>query len=208
MYLFSSDSRLSEIIFHNPAAITVLNRFGLRLGVGAETVAEAAARIGIDPAFLTVIINVCLNEDYFPEQALKGLGPDHITAYLLRSDAYYTAVQLPNISRHLDLLISRSGARDGNLRLLRRFFDDMADALGACARAETERGDWLDADWQPVADSISDLLSFFVIHLRGDYDENLAHAVVNALFTLEKDLRQTLRLRERLLRPMLRHSSR
>ena len=60
-------------------------------------------------------------------------------------------------------------------------------------------------DWQPVADSISDLLSFFVVHLRGDYNENLCNAVVSAIFTLDHDLRQTARIRRQALLPLLNH---
>lgn len=53
-----------------------------------------------------------------------------------------------------------------------------------------------------LEDKIRDLISFFIVHLKGNYDENLCVAVVSALFTLEKDIKQNNRIRERILKPL------
>ena len=185
MKLVSSHIKLADIIFHDPAAITVLNRFGIRLGVGSATLGQACALRNLDAPFVEAILNISLTEDYFPG-----------------TDRYYTRMQLPNIARHLDSLISHS-PDGGNLELLRGFFGDLSRELTARAEAELKAGHCLKDDWQPVSDTISDLLSFFVVHLRGECDENLCNAVVNAIFTLDHDLRQTARIRRQALLPLL-----
>ena len=43
----------------------------------------------------------------------------------------------------------------------------------------------------------------FVIHLRGDYDRILCHAVLFAVISLEKDICQNNRIRNRVLRPLV-----
>ena len=202
MYLFRSDHKLADIIFRDPAAITVVNRFGISLGVGSATVEETCTRLGIDTRFFLTILNTSLNEDYFPEQTLRLFDISLITDYLLETDRYYVRLQLPNISRHLDSLARCSG-REGNLELLRSFYAGMSDEITRLALGELERHECVDADWHSAEERLADLLSFFVIHLRGDYDRNLCVAVVTALFTLEKDLRQTVRIRRRILRPIL-----
>ena len=53
-----------------------------------------------------------------------------------------------------------------------------------------------------LEDKIKDLISFFVIHLKGDFDKNLCVAVISAIFILEKDIRQTNRIRDRILQPL------
>lgn len=202
MKLVSSHIKLADIIFHDPAAITVLNRFGIRLGVGSATLGQACALRNLDAPFVEAILNISLNEDYFPERALKTFTLSLLEEYLLGTDRYYTRMQLPNIARHLDSLISHS-PDGGNLELLRGFFGDLSRELTARAEAELKAGHCLKDDWQPVSDTISDLLSFFVVHLRGECDENLCNAVVNAIFTLDHDLRQTARIRRQALLPLL-----
>lgn len=202
MKLVSTHTKLADIIFHDPAAITVLNRFGIRLGVGGATLGQACAGRDLDAPFVEAILNISLNEDYFPERALKTFTLPLLEEYLLGTDRYYTRLQLPNIARHLDSLVSHS-PDGGNLELLRGFFGDLSRELTARAEAELKAGHCLKDDWQPVSDSISDLLSFFVVHLRGECDENLCNAVVNAIFTLDHDLRQTARIRCQALLPLL-----
>ena len=57
-------------------------------------------------------------------------------------------------------------------------------------------------DEKAIEDKVDDLTSFFVIHLRGEYDQNLCMAVVTSLMSLEKDIKRNDRIRERLLRPL------
>ncbi len=203
MYLFRNDHKLSEIIFRAPAAITVLNRFGINLGVGTQTVAQACTMHSIQPTFLLAILNTTLNEEYFPENALLSCSPTMLSEYLLKTDRYYIEIQLPNIQRHLHLLTQHSHNATGNLELLQTYYTDLSDRITQLARRELNDGQCNSDTWHPVEECISDLLSFFVIHLKGDYNTNLCLAVVTALFTLEQDLRSTTRIRERILRPLL-----
>jgi regulator of cell morphogenesis and NO signaling len=53
-----------------------------------------------------------------------------------------------------------------------------------------------------IEDKINDLINMFVIHLTGDYDLNLGHAVLFAIFSLKKDIKQNNRIRNRILRPI------
>lgn len=52
-----------------------------------------------------------------------------------------------------------------------------------------------------VEEKIGDLESLFVMHLKGNFDKNLALATVNAVFMLHKDVRQNNRIRNRILLP-------
>ncbi|MDE6338996.1 MAG: helix-turn-helix transcriptional regulator, partial [Muribaculaceae bacterium] len=57
-------------------------------------------------------------------------------------------------------------------------------------------------DHSGLEDKIRDLISFFVIHLKGVENHNLCMAVVSAIFILEKDIRQNNRIRNRIFRPL------
>lgn len=219
MTLFNINSKLCDIIFYDSSVISVINRFGINLGVGDYTVAEICRSHNLDENFLIVIINTFLNEKYFPERLLKTYSITKIVNYLEKTNSYYEQFQLPNIERHFNLLIMKSNADDGNLDLLKRFFDEMKNEL--LLRINFDRQEWfpqllqlgnttLDEDIEldnipesahPIEDKLNDLKSFFIIHLKGKYDVNLCQAVVSSIIALEKDLKQNNRIRERILLP-------
>ncbi len=64
--------------------------------------------------------------------------------------------------------------------------DGLGNSFGACNNVE---------------EKLNDLASIFVVHLKGEYDKNLCMAVVNAIFTLRKDINQNNRIRNRILLP-------
>ena len=128
MTLFNINSKLCDIIFYDSSVISVINRFGINLGVGDYTVAEICRSHNLDENFLIVIINTFLNEKYFPERLLKTYSITKIVNYLEKTNSYYEQFQLPNIERHFNLLIMKSNADDGNLHLLKRFLMRLRDS--------------------------------------------------------------------------------
>ena len=55
----------------------------------------------------------------------------------------------------------------------------------------------------PIEALLADLKSIMVKHLSGDYNENLCYAVIFAISSLEKDIKQHNRIRYRILTPMV-----
>lgn len=226
MPLYDRETKLCDILFHEPSAITVINRFGIYLGVGDDSVETVCAKHDVDTVFFLSIINTYLNEDYFPENILKSVNLKLIVDYLSKTDTYYEQFQLPNIERHFNSLVMHSRPNNNNnLPLLRKFFMQMKEELLANIRNDREvrfplllklqkgREELsaddvalfkaiLEDDGHLIEDKEADLLSFFIIHLRGDYDHNLCRAVVSAIFTLGKDINQNNRIRHRILRPL------
>lgn len=218
MKLYTKNTRLADVIFEHPSALTVASRFGINPGVGEYSVGSTCESRGIDTSFFLAILNTYLHEDYFPVNVLKSFSVNLILDYLTATNQYYSRVQIPNVERHFSLLINHSSG-SGNLRLLHGFFGEMKQELTARINMDCElrfpairnlekglTGDPMLSQMTEsdalVEDKTSDLLRFFVVHLSGDYDRNLCHAVVNAIFTLDKDIRQNNRIRDRILRPM------
>lgn len=223
--LIHHDTKLSDIVIAEPTALTVLNRFGIYLGLGDLTVARACDKLGIDKDFLATILNTYLHESYFPERILASFKAATIVDYLGQTNNYYAQFQLPNIERHFNLLISKSDPANNNLELMLRFFHEMNGQL--LARIADDRNHWFPAILQAeaeaearsqdadalsgdrvqepedtVEDKLGDLISMMVIHLQGDHDSNLALAVLMALANLKKDITQNNRIRNRLLLPI------
>ena len=225
MILYNSDSKLYDVVINDPSVITVINRFNIFLGLGDKTVREFCELKKIDKNFFLTILNTYINEDYFPEEILKSFSISRIIGYLEKTNNYYQEFQLPNIERHFDHLIMKSGSNDNNLSLLRKFFNELKQEL--ISRIESDNKwfpylikldniikendnkgevppsyDEISNENNLIEDILNDLKNFFIIHLHGTYDQNLCYAVINAIYTLEKDIKQNNRIRDRILMPI------
>lgn len=213
MALYNRESRLSEAIMSHPSLIPVVNRLGIRLGVGDGNIGEVCSECGIDSDFFLSVVNTFLDEEYFPANASGTFSIAKTVDYLRKTNNFYLMVQLPNIDRHFASLIERSGA-DNNIGLLRKFYQDMRSQLTECLRHDEEvlfpaLVDGMSGEieftsgYSEVEEKLHDLLYFFVEHLTGKYDLNLCTAVVTAVFSLEKDICQNNRIRNRILLPII-----
>lgn len=231
MPVYNKDSRLSEPLFHDPSLIPVYNRFGIFLGVGDLSVREACEAHEVNLEFFLAVINTYLNKDYFPGNLVEEIHVDMLLDYLEKTDSYYADAQLPNIERHFNFLLQKSvgqSAAGSSLELLRKFFFEVKEEMTLMIRNDLEywfplfRNDLPEARVRiekrindpdsisvslpfnnpTLEEKIQDLISFFVIHLKGDYDRNLLVAVVSAIYTLAKDVRQNNRIRDRILQPI------
>lgn len=216
MPLINSDTRLCDVIRQEPSIIPVVNRFGINLGVGDFSVREVCRSNSIDEKFFLAILNTFINENYFPESALKSFNVAEIVDYLDKTDTYYADFQLSNIERHFNLLLRGSLDKNTNLELMLRFFEGLKGDL--LSRIEYDRvtlfPSIISSGTMPsdcpsesfdsgVEDKLGDLKSMFIKHLTGSYDPNLCYGVVVAIVTLEKDIRQNNRIRSRILLPLV-----
>ena len=225
--MYFGSTRLADVIFDDFTIIPVLNRFGISLGVGDMDIESVCRDRNIDTEFFLMIVNVCASDGYIPDTALSSVnyGVEEVLSYLDNTNEYYASVALPNIERHFRALQDRSVNGSNNIEFLWMFFQELKKEL--LGRIDSDKEIWFPAvrrviaspraessaalaeivasvpkDEKAIEDKVDDFTSFFVIHLRGEYDQNLCMAVVTSLMSLEKDIKRNDRIRERLLRPL------
>ena len=224
MPLVYPNMRLSEVVEEHPSLIPVINRLGIRLGLGDKTVEEICKEHSIDTDFLLAVINTFLNEEYFPEKKLQTFHISQIVNYLAKTNSYYLRYQLPNIERHLDSFISMSGQENQTLNLIRKFYYSFKEELTnrikydeqtlfpLCRKFEKNisgESSHPAENYTPNQEEdtiealLADLKSIMIKHLTGEYNENLCYAVIFAICSLEKDIKQHDRIRYKILMPML-----
>ena len=226
MPLVSSNMQMSEVVEEHPSLIPVINRFGIRLGLGDKSVKMVCDTYQLDTDFFLTVINTFLNEEYFPERKLQTFHTSQIIDYLIKTNQYYLSYQLPNIERHLASFISMSTPGNNVLNLIGKFFSSFKEEL--TARIENDSAVWfpyclvlsekidehqaLDGMLQPSGNKqlddpiealLSDLKGIMIKHLSGNYNENLCYAVIFGISSLEKDIKQHNRIRYRILTPMV-----
>lgn len=219
MALVTPDTKLCEVIVEEPSVVPVINRFDIVLGVGDRTIKSICKEKGIDTSFFITILNAFIHESFFLENVTGAFNAGDVVDYLRKTNNSYLRNQLPNIERHFAALISRSDSNN-NLPLLFNFYREVKteierridsdnqwfDAIISAEQSNSEvsvAGNAVQAESDSIEDKLSDLINMFVIHLRGDYDRNLCHAVLFAVISLEKDIRQNNRIRNRVLRPLV-----
>lgn len=219
MALVTPDTKLCEVIVDEPSVVPVINRFDIVLGVGDRTIKSICKEKGIDTSFFITILNAFIHESFFLENVTGAFNAGDVVDYLRKTNNSYLCNQLPNIERHFAALISRSDSNN-NLPLLFNFYREVKteierridsdnqwfDAIISAEQSNSEvsvAGNAVQAESDSIEDKLSDLINMFVIHLRGDYDRNLCHAVLFAVISLEKDICQNNRIRNRVLRPLV-----
>ena len=219
MALVTPDTKLCEVIVDEPSVVPVINRFDIVLGVGDRTIKSICKEKGIDTSFFITILNAFIHESFFLENVTGAFNAGDVVDYLRTTNNSYLRNQLPNIERHFAALISRSDSNN-NLPLLFNFYREVKteierridsdnqwfDAIISAEQSNSEvsvAGNAVQAESDSIEDKLSDLINMFVIHLRGDYDRNLCHAVLFAVISLEKDICQNNRIRNRVLRPLV-----
>jgi len=220
MPVYSQDTMMQEVVMHDLTVLPLLNRFGILLGVSDLTIGEICERKGIDADFFLSVVNTYIKDDYTPHIDRNRWNLKDTVDFLSRTNKYYSDTLLPTIERHFSMLHERSRHLENNISYLWKFFQELKNEL--LARIRIDETIWfpalldngeklcgafrliekLPSDERAIEDKVNDLVSFFVIHLKGDYDPNLCMGVITSVFALDKEIKKNNRIRQKILRPL------
>ena len=71
MPLVYPNMQMSEVVEEHPSLIPVINRFGIRLGLGDKSVKAICEEYRLDTDFLLTVINTFLNENTSRKRSYK-----------------------------------------------------------------------------------------------------------------------------------------
>lgn len=196
MVFFDTSSILSQVIEENHQLIPVINRFGIKLGLGDKTIGDICHDADINIDFFLTILNTFVNENYFPERQLQKFDIELVFNYIKKTDAYLLHAQLYNLEKHLNAFISMSDPNNKQLELIRRLFLKFKNELTQQIEQNMMDGE------APVA-LLLDLKSIFIKHISGNFNENMCYAVLFSIDSFQKDLQKHNRIKEKILKPMI-----
>lgn len=197
MSLLHPHSVMADLLAEHNELIPVLNRFGIRLGVGDKTLRELCDERGLNVDLILTVLNVYLDDAYEPDASLTLFGVKPIADYFHQTIENYIHDLIPNIEKHLNAFIAVSGSDNEELVMLRKIFLKFKERMTLYLQT-TDR---FDDDFPD--DLLCDLKNILIKHLSADYNQNLCHAVIFSLHSFEKDLEAHNRLRDRVLRPKI-----
>lgn len=196
MVFLDTSSILSEVVEENHQLIPVINRFGIKLGLGDKNIGDICKTANINTEFFLVILNTFLNEDYFPQKKLQKFDIELVISYLKQTDTYLIHGQLHNLEKHLNAFISMSDGNSPQLKLIRRLFSEFKQELVGQIEQGMVKGD------APLS-LLTDLKSIIIKHISGNFNENMCYAVIFTIDSFQKDLEKNNRIREKVLKPMI-----
>ena len=198
MSIIKKKTVLSEVLAQHHILIPIVNRFGIRLGVGDKTIESICKEQDLNIDFILTILNVYLDENYDLEKNLKQLDLEPIAAYFNETIQDYIESLVPNIEKHLHAFIALSDPKNIELRVLQEVFFQFKEELSQ----HLEKG--LKHTGTYPHELLRDIKSILIKHVSGNFNQNLCYAVIFSIGSLESDLIIHNRLRNNLLKPKLR----
>ena len=220
--LFSSETRLSDLITAHPSLLTLLTRLGLSLGFGDRSIDDVCQDSGVDTDFFLLICNVYTFNNYVPSTAtILGTDMTGLVPYLETSHKYYVDKRLPHIERHLDAIAQKLKGRIGQVFI--SFFQEYKQEVIAHFRHEEievfphiralmtgERdktysiGEFLHTH-SDIEGKLDDLLNIVFKYLPPQVDDDNVLDVVYDILRLSEDLKKHTFIEEKIMVPLVKH---
>ena len=218
--LFSSDSRLSDLVTAHPSLLAMLTRLGISLGFGDRSIADVCESSGVDAEFFLLICNVYTFNNYVPSTAtILGTDMRDLVPYLEKSHQYYVDKRLPHIERHLDAIAKKLEGRIGQVFL--SFFKEYKNEVEAHF-AHEERdvfphiralmsgkrdttysiGEFIHTH-SDIEGKLDDLLNIVFKYLPPQVDDD--NVLVYDILRLSEDLKKHTFIEEKIMVPLVKH---
>jgi regulator of cell morphogenesis and NO signaling len=220
--LFSSDSRLSDLITAHPSLLSLLSRLGISLGFGDRSIADVCEESGVDTAFFLLICNVYTFNNYVPSTAaILGTDMTGLVPYLEKSHKYYVEKRLPHIECHLDAIAQKLNGRIGKVFISffkeykeevethfmheeRDVFPHIRGLMAGKRDATYSIGEFIDTH-SDIEGKLDDLLNIVFKYLPPQVDDDNVLDVVDDILRLSEDLKKHTFIEEKIMVPLVKH---
>lgn len=190
-------TNFSELLIANSFLIPVVNRFGIKLGLGDKTVAAVCKENDVDVYFFMTIMRIYMGEEQCCSDEFDLFDVSEVLDFLKTTTEHFAQSSIPNIEKHLSPLIAMSDSDNEELKLLHNIIAQFKSDFASYTQQELS-----DIKEYPY-ELLHDLKSILIKHISGNYNQNLAYAVIFSIDSLERELDCYNKIFNRLLVPKL-----
>ncbi len=122
MNLIKQETKVSKAIHSSPATILVLERFGVQLGFGDQTIRDLCVSANLRPQLFILINNLYIDFGRITKTDLNREDVIQLVHYLKRSHVYFLEEQIPRINQIIESELNTR--EDKNLRVIHKFYND------------------------------------------------------------------------------------
>ncbi len=187
----------SELLTSQIHLIPVINRFGIGLGLGDKTIVAVCKENNINVYFFVTILrlyidkNLCVDDDYCLFDVSDVLDYVKVTIDNL------TQSSIPNIEKHFSPLIAMGNGDNEELKMLHNILYKFKTEF------DNHYNQGLEHMTEYPYDLLHDLKNILIKHISGNYNHNLAYAVIFSIDLLENELLVLNNIFNLLVRPKL-----
>lgn len=215
---YSPDDKMVALIADDYRLIQVMSRFGIRMGFGDKSVAEACADCGVDCHTFLAVVNFVV-AGYSSQADSQNVSLDSLLHYLRQSHVYFLEYFLPTERRKL---LDGIKLRTSDVSfLILKFFDeyttevqlhmDFEDktvfvyvaALLAGEPTDNFRIATYSDHHDQVASKLKELKNIIIKYCPADADSNLLNAALYDIYRCEEELESHCLIEDRLLVPAI-----
>ena len=205
--MYKATDIIADLMSHEEDAIHVISRFGLGMGVGEQTIAEACALHGVHtPTFLAIV-----NYKVFKHKALPTeVDVPTLQQYLRNAHSYFLDFRLPFLRRAIIEAIIPADPTSQIPMLILRCYDEFVEEIRTHI-AHEEQGLVQEhiQDDQRITDKLSEIKKLIIKYYPS---ENVSHKgiatytlihVMSDLWHTEQDFADHCAIEDEILRPAL-----
>jgi len=228
--IISEKMKMADVIHLNYLLVSVINRFGIRLGFGDKTVEEICTINNVNIKFFLEITNAFHDKQYFPDKQLQTFSLKLIVEYLNKTHKYYLEKKIPEIDNLIKQIVVKYIDINKDLILIENFFNQYLKELTIHIKLEEEvvypyvlkieeafgknhcSGELYEQinkysindykrEHDDVKEKLLDLKNIIIKYLPAPYDDNNYNNILFELFKLEEDLNNHSSIEEKVLIP-------
>jgi len=226
--MVSKDMKMADLVHQNYHILPIINRFDIRLGFGDKTISQICEEKSVETDFFIEVVNVFLNDEYFPKENLQKFSVESILDYLKKSHDYFLNVKLESIEKKINALIDIC-CKDNTskVELIRNFFIEYKNELIEHIKYEDEiifpyvntvikadikaeklennefRINYYLENHTDIEEKLFDLKNLIIKYLQLPKEVEISNEILFELFDLEKDLQNHQNFEEKVLVPLV-----
>lgn len=205
--MYKSTDKICDLMSHEEDAIHIISRFGLGMGVGEQTIAQACESHGVHTStFLAIINNKVFKQRVLPED----IDIPTLQQYLRNAHTYFLDFRLPHLRRALIEALIPADPTTKIPMLILRCYDEFAEEIRIHIEHENEGLYEEHAhDDQRITDKLSEIKNLIIKYYpsNGILKEGTVMytliSVMSDLWHTEQDFADHCAIEDEILRPAL-----
>lgn len=216
-FFLSPKMKMADLVNANPDLLNILDRFGIRLGFGEDSVEQCCRKQDKDAFTFLMICRIAAYGGYLPGSSeLDKVKVADLTGFLRSSHDSYQDAWLPELESKIDVVLS--GRPDAQKKVISEFFVKFKDELHKHFEMEEKKiFPSLDAigkkgkgarrifkeEHDNIGEKIQDLINLLLKYLPYGNPDTCVTVLLTHLFFLKKDLATHSRIEDCLILPLL-----
>lgn len=207
--MYKATDKICDLMSHEEDAIHVISRFGLKMGVGEQTIAQACETQGVHTPTFLAVINYKVSKQ---QVSLCDIDIPTLRQYLQNAHTYFLEFRLPYLRRSLIESLIPAGAESTIPMLILRCYDEFAEEIRT--HIEHENAGLFEEhahDDQRITDKLTEIKNL-IIKYYPSHEIQQQTTVTYTLISVMRDLWHTeldfadhCAIEDEILRPALTH---